>query len=360
MAEKIQNQYRPDKVTPPGETLQDMLDAVGMSQAELADRIGKTPKTIVQIIKQGGPITPVTAMELEKVFSIPASFWNSREQRYRESLARTEERKRLKKEAGWLKKLPIGEMIKAGWIEKFSDTADQANEVLRFFGVATSVQWEKLWLTPDAAYRKSKAFTSGPEACSAWLRKGELEARKIECSPYNKADFFKVLKKIRSLTITSPDTFSDDTIEFCAGTGVAVVFTPAIKGVSVYGATRWLTPKKAMIQLSLRGKYEDMLWFTFFHECAHILKHGKKDVFIESDENNSLKENEADKFAADLLISPADWRKVKPTTRWISKEAVINLAQRLDTSPAIIVGRLQHEGLLPHTHLNGLRRKIIL
>ena len=130
MVDRIQNEYMPDVVTAPGETLQEILDTIGMSKAELADRIGKTPKTIGEIIKHGAPITPATSMELEKALGTPASFWNNRERRYRESLARQQERKRLKKEIGWLKTVPVGQMIKAGWIQKHKDKTDQVDEVL--------------------------------------------------------------------------------------------------------------------------------------------------------------------------------------------------------------------------------------
>ena len=49
----------------------------------------------------------------------------------------------------------------------------------------------------------------------------------------------------------------------------------------VSGATRWVGSDKAIIQLSLRYKTNDHLWFTFFHEAGHILLHGKKELFIE-------------------------------------------------------------------------------
>ncbi len=67
----------------------------------------------------------------------------------------------------------------------------------------------------------------------------------------------------------------------CAAVGVAVVLVPELPGTRVSGATRWLTPGKALIQLSLRYKSDDQLWFTFFHEAAHVLLHGKRDLFIE-------------------------------------------------------------------------------
>ena len=357
MTDRIQNEYIPDYVTPPGETLQEILDTMGMTKAELAERIGKTPKTVGEIIKHGAPITPATAMELEKVLGTPASFWNNRERRFRESLARQDERKNLIKECGWLKVFPLGEMIQKGWIKKHIDKITQVDELLRFFGVASCEQWTKLWVSPDAVYRQSKAFSNKPEACSVWLRKGELQAREITCAPYKKERFKSALKEIRFLTRSAPERFETRTIELCADAGVAVVFTSQIKGAPVYGVTRWLTPDRAMIQLSLRGRFEDLLWFTFFHEAGHILVHGKKEVFIETNEDQNIKEKEADQFATNFLIPPAAWHHFIALDNYRGSAAVEAFAAQLEISPAIIVGRLQYEKLIPHSHLNGLRRR---
>ena len=40
MIRAIENQYAPDYVSPPGETLTEILESLGMSQAELAERTG--------------------------------------------------------------------------------------------------------------------------------------------------------------------------------------------------------------------------------------------------------------------------------------------------------------------------------
>jgi len=357
MTDRLTNEYQPDIVTPPGETLQEIIETLGMTKAELADRIGKTPKTIGEIIKHGAPITPSTAMELEKVLSVPSSFWNNRERRYRESLARQEERKRLEKRAGWLKSFPVPEMIKVGWIKEHKDKAEQLKELLRYFGVASPEQWKKIWLSPKTAYRKSRAFASKPEASSVWLRKGELQAQQIKTRSFNKEAFRSLLQDIRTLTQTAPERFPKEVVSLCAEVGVAVVFTPPIKGAPVYGATRWLTPEKALIQLSLRGKFEDLLWFTFFHEAGHILLHGKKEIFIEENDNHDVREQKADRFARDLLIPPAAYRQFIKSGRYRDPAAVKAFAAQLGISPAIIVGRLQHEELLPFSRMNNLRRR---
>jgi addiction module HigA family antidote len=357
MNDRIKNEYIPDDVTPPGETLQEILDTLNMKKSELADRTGRTQKFIIDIIKHGAAITPTTALELEKVIGTPAGFWLNRERRYRESLARKEERRRLANEAYWLKSLPVSEMTKLGWINKRRERVDQVTEMLQFFGVASSKQWENLWFSSTAAFRKSRAFSNKPGACSAWLRKGELQAQNISCSSFSKERFNTALKEIRSLTRRKPEHFESRTVEMCSDCGVAVVFTPSIRGAPVYGATRWLTPVKAMVQLSLRGKFEDMLWFTFFHEAGHILLHGKKEVFIEDSESQTEKEVEANRFAAHFLIPNRDWTSFVSANQYQNETSLKAFAKKQGISPAIVVGRLQHEGLIPHSHHNGLRRR---
>jgi addiction module HigA family antidote len=108
MANSIQNEYYPNYVSPPAETLLETLETIGMSQAELAKRMGCPVKTINEIIEKNAAITAETALQLEKVLHVPASFWLNREQRYREFLARSAEKQRLTSRVEWLKALLRG------------------------------------------------------------------------------------------------------------------------------------------------------------------------------------------------------------------------------------------------------------
>ena len=163
-----------------------------------------------------------------------------------------------------------------------------------------------------------------------------------------------LLKNIRSLTQTTPEQFEKDVVILCTEVGVAVVFTPPIKRAPVYGATRWLTSEKALIQLSLRGKFEALLWFTFFHEAEHILLHGKKEVFIEGNERQNEREQKADRFARDLLIPPSAYRQFIKSGRYSDPGAIKAFAAQLDISPAIIVDRLQREKMLQFSYMTLL------
>ncbi len=90
MSRNMANQFEPNYAVPPGATLLETIEVLGMSQSELAQRMGRPTKTVNEIINGKAAITPETALQLEKVVGIPASFWNTAERHYREILARQE------------------------------------------------------------------------------------------------------------------------------------------------------------------------------------------------------------------------------------------------------------------------------
>ncbi|MCK5802162.1 MAG: ImmA/IrrE family metallo-endopeptidase, partial [Lentisphaeria bacterium] len=259
----------------------------------------------------------------------------------------------------WLRTLPVADMVRKGWVQKYRNKAEQVLECLRFFGVASVTQWEGVYRAPQAAFRMSSAFASKPGPVAAWLRKGELQSQEIQCGRYDRERFIRVLADLRGLTAGSPRASVPKVVERCANTGVAVVFVPQVKGARCSGTARWLTPTKALIQLSLRYRTNDHLWFSFFHECGHIVLHPKKAVFVEADERprKTTEELEADRFSANLLVPPADYQRLLSLGPHWSRSTVIRFADGIGVAPGIVVGRLQHDGLLPHTHLNGLKEK---
>jgi addiction module HigA family antidote len=80
-----------DLAIPPGETLADEIAARGMSLMELAARLGRPVQVVDQILRGNKAITHVTALRLEKVLGIPATFWINLEQNYRMTRARRRE-----------------------------------------------------------------------------------------------------------------------------------------------------------------------------------------------------------------------------------------------------------------------------
>ena len=359
MASMLQNEYHPDSVSSPGETLLETLETIGMSQVELAKRMGRPVKTINEIIQKKAAITAETALQLEQVLHIPASFWLKREQHYRESLARLAEEQRLTSWVEWLKEIPTWEMMRRGWIPPCTNKPQQVLETLKFFGVASPEAWRNIWEHKIIEYRKSTVLTSNFGAVTTWLRQGEIEAQEIECAPYNADAFRDVLNRIRALTVEPISFFQEELVRLCANAGVAVVFVQELPKTGICGATQWLTSTKALVQLSLRYKTDDHLWFTFFHEAGHILRHGKRQVFLEIDQKDKKEaEEEANTFAANLLIDPVQWQRFVAHDSYRTKAGIKEFAQKVGIAPGIVVGRLQHEKLLPFDHCNDLKRRL--
>ena len=349
------NEFLPDNAVAPGEILEHELEIRGMTQKELANRTGLTPKHLISILNAKSSITPETAIKFERALGMPADYWLNLECLYQETIARLNEDTVLESDLDWLKRIQVRTMIQFGWLEKFSDPKAQLIAVLRFFGIASVKQWDEVWPNLNVAYRQHNTHEVFAESVSAWLRRGEILSNDIVCQPYDKTTFRQSLDEIRKLTTKGPEVFVPEMQRLCALAGVAVVFVPALPKTGVSGATRWLNPNKAIIQLSLRYKTDDHLWFTFFHEAAHILLHGKKELFLEGANGlDAEKEAEANDFAANELISRKAFEALaqqKP----LSKQAIISFAKAQGISPGIVVGQLQHNNHLHISHCNDLK-----
>jgi hypothetical protein len=238
-----------------------------------------------------------------------------------------------------------------------SDGPELVEHVLGFLGIAHPDQWRE----PQVAYRKSQKFDSDQFALATWLREGELQATDLECAPYDEEHFLDVLQGARSLTRLAPEAWWPELQVRCASAGVAVALVDVYAGAKANGATRWLAPDKALIQLSLRYSWEDIFWFSFFHEAGHVVLHRKKDVFVEvagkdrsGDPHEQQLEAEADRFAAKTLIPPPHHKRLAG----LNLRDVEAFAQMLDVAPAIVVGRMHHDGLLPWNQGNAFRRRL--
>jgi addiction module HigA family antidote len=344
--------YDPDYTVAPGETLEETIALLGISQQELARRADLSPKHVNQVIKGIAPISNDTALRLERVTGVPARLWNNLEANYRADLTRLEESKRLRADLDWLKTIPTAELIKRRAIPKTKDKSELLASVLSFFGVASVAAWKKGWLAPQFAFRKSAFFEGNAGAMAAWLRLGERKAIEIDCKPYHKGAFHAALDAIRRLTVEQPELFVPRMISLCAQAGVAVALVPQFQQAPVSGAAKWLTPTKAMICLNPLGKRNDHFWFTFFHEAGHVLHDSRKETYVDVPDNGAQakREENANRFAATILI-PTSYNSELPRLR--THAAVAAFARKIGIAPGIVIGRLQRDGILDHQQFNA-------
>lgn len=358
MVKKQKNEFVPDYATPPGETLEEILQERDMTQTDFAQRVGLSLKVINEIVHGKAPITHDTAHRFERVLGVPASFWNKREMRYREILARIKEEVFLSKCVEWVEKFNIKKMIEYDYIEPETDKKKLVKSLLSFFSIASPDEWDVILANVDIARRSAKTKCD-EYALSAWLRRGQILASKVECNPYSKEVLKSLVPKMRELTLSRVEHFKNELQRLGAEAGVAIVFVPELPKMGTYGATYWLSSTKPVVQLSLFRKMNDILWFTFFHEIAHILKeHTKSKTIIEyKDKDKNQIEIQADNFAADILIPKKDYRAFIETGDF-SEHAITNFASKLNIASGVIVGRLQYDGHVPwRSKLNSLKER---
>lgn len=89
----------PDNPTPPGEHLADTLREVGMSQSELARRMGRPQQVINEIVRGVKSITAETALQLEEVLGMSAEMWMNLRTNYELALARQGRKARPRRRA---------------------------------------------------------------------------------------------------------------------------------------------------------------------------------------------------------------------------------------------------------------------
>ena len=352
-------EFRPDWASAPGETITDILAERDLSVAEFAHHMGRAPEAVNDLLQGRATITIAVARRLERVLGASVEFWMSRDFQYREDVARLH-----KVDREWLSELPIGDMIKFGWLTPVPHPSDELAACLRFFNVPSVRTWCEAYAGVQgmAAFRTSPSFDSRPAAVAAWLRQGEIEAETIKCNPWDAKRLDDSLSAIRSLSREKdPSLFVPELKKCCAECGVAVAVVRAPTGCRASGATRFLSKDKALLQLSFRYLTDDHFWFTFFHEIGHLLLHrlllhGRKELFLEgANTPETAEEREANEFAAHSLV-PSEFLSALLALP-VNRREVMRFARRLGVSPGIVVGQLQHFGRIRHNQLNTLKRR---
>lgn len=345
-----QNQYFPQTVPHPGETLAEKLEDMDMGPKEFALRTGKPEKTIIAVLSGNSSITPDMAVQFENVTKIPAHYWMNHQRGYDEFLAREKQQTVIQNAIPWAKQFPIADMIKNGWLPPVTSIQDKTAALLTFFGFANHLAWEEYYFKQQlkVAFRISLAQTKEPFAISTWLRRGELQAAQLSANVYSETKFKQALPELKTIMSKHPDGFFNQLQSICSEAGVKIVYTPSINKAPISGSTRWLgdTP---FIQLTGRYKRNDSFWFTFFHEAGHILLHGKKEIFLENldySERDSKKENEADEFAVKWTLTEDEVAQIL-AEQPLNDKKIRAFAKEYNTHPAIIIGRLQHKKLIP-------------
>jgi HTH-type transcriptional regulator / antitoxin HigA len=351
--------FQPNWFSKPGDTLLTMLEQRELTAEELARRLGCAQEVVQGVISGAVAIDNRLANALSKHLGGTPRFWETRQRKFQESLSRVAEGISQETSAEWVNRFPRREMAQHGWIKDSRDRDERVRAYLAYFGVTDPSEWKDRYANflKQTHFRTSPTFQSKAGSLSAWLRRGEIEAEQVRCRPWNAEALRALLPQIRNLSkAKNPSYFLPRLRQLCAEVGVAVVFVRAPSGCTASGATQFITPTKAMVILSFRYLSDDHFWFTFFHEVAHLLLHSSELTFIDGEEEfSNKKEKEANEFSERMLI-PLD-RRDELLDLSPQREGIVKFAYSVGVSPGIVVGQMQHHGLIKPRQMNYLKRR---
>lgn len=356
MAKKT-NGYLDEMIIPPGETIKEILDDRGMTQEELAIRLGMSTKHVSQVITGKKSITYQSALKLESVFNVPASFWNNLERMYREKIVKFEHENEIDEEIQILKEIPFRQLVDYGYVDPVATEKEKVLAARGFLGVSNLKNIELLMEQLD--FRKSDKVSYSIYSLASWVRMCEIETSSMEVGKFNKEKLKKSLPEIKKLVGTDPNIFIPNITAIFSDCGIAFKILRSLNEAPVQGMVKHLK-ERVILGMTIRGKSADIFWFSLFHEIGHILLHSKKDVFIDFDSGNpgSQKENEADEFAAQTLIPEVEYEEFR-SKGYYDVDTVKSFSEKVGIHPCIVVGRLQKEGLVKYSNnsLNALKVK---
>lgn len=350
------NTHTSDLAIHAGEFLEETLEAIGMTQAELANRLGRPLQAINEIIKGKKSITSTTALELEDVLGIPSHIWIGLESEYQIVMAKQEELKQMEEESKFVKLFPYADLVKFGFVKATKIAVEKVDELKKFFGVAKLVQISQVKVY-QPAFRVANQDNISKEAIATWIQASRIKAKEIQTQPFDKKKLKDSLPQIKSLINLDIQEAISQIQKVLNSCGIALVMLPHFKNTKVHGATFWLdNEKKAVIAMTLRGSYSDIFWFSLFHEIGHILLHPKREMFLEDgcvDTKLKKQEDEADKFASEILVSDKELKKFL-SQKDFSKSSIISFAEQLEVKSSIVVGRLMHDKVVAFNDYNLL------
>ena len=351
--------WEPYLATHPGEVLSEELEARGWSCGDLASQIGSSEQSVRQVLRGRAKVTKPFADKLETALGVSADFWLRMQSSYEETVERLGSDPTMAEDIAILEELPLKELIRQGWARDVATDVERIVELRIHYGVSRLVDVPTSSI--EAAFRLTPGSRFDPWSLAAWVQQGEWQSieRKFSpseevCARFDPEILQATLPTLRRLTLARP--FWSELRTLTGQAGVHLEFVPHIAKSGANAVARWLDDGRPLILVSILRRRADIFWFTLFRELGHVLPGDRSKVYIDlADGSDAADEHEAaaDAFARDTLIPPADLDAFIHT-QCFSARSVQQFAADISVHPGIVVGRLQHDGLIGRDRLNGL------
>lgn len=339
-----------DLIIHPGETIADVLEDRGISQAELAASTGVSAAYVSNVIAGKKDISSKFAFALEYALGVPKSFWINLQANYdaelleanKEQTITDEERtarEELKDVVKFLRqkgRMPVG--------EKKDESILSLRKALRISNISNVRD-----MVPAGAFRMSSAVNVNPYVLGAWIRLCQISSEKREVETVFRVDCVdELICELKGVMVRKENNVQEELRSIFARYGIDFSVVKNFRGAPVQGYVAPKSDGSYQMVVTIRNAYADIFWFSIFHELGHIVNGdiSKKVNFVD-DGSDIEKENAADRFARNKLISETDYQ-VFINEKNFGIESIKRFAATQNVMPYIVIGRLQKEKKLDY------------
>ena len=347
----------------PGYYIADLIEDMGISQAEFATRMGTSAKTLSKLVNGQINLSNNLAKKLAVMLGTSPEVWLNLQYSYSQKLIEIETAKDFDAQKEIAGLIDYSYFVKVAHLPATKNIREKVKNLCQFFMISDL----QILAQPDFLVNFRTGIANAGEKnlinARAWLQTAMNFAKSIQTSPFNAEKLEESLPELKSMTVQDPTVFLPRMQEIFSECGVAFVLLPNLKNSGINGAVKWVNANRVVLAMNNRGLDADKFWFSLFHEIKHVLQQKIKTVFIRSNlseqrELDDSLEKEADEFASNYLISPAQMELFAPNM-YTSDKDIVAFADSIGIHPGIVVGRLQHEKIIPINRCAHLKEKYV-
>lgn len=353
--------YRDIMAFHPGYYVAEIIEDMGVTQAEFAVRMGTTSKTLSQLVNGQANISNDLAQKLSTMLGTSIDFWLNLQSAFDEKVIEINKAKTMDEQAEIVRVIDYSYFVKYLKLPAVKSIQEKIANLCSFFKVADlRILRQNDFLvnfrTGIATVEEKNIINS-----RAWLQTALNVAARMETAPFNADKLKAYIPEIRDMTLQDPEMFLPRLREIFADCGVAFVLLPYLKNSGINGAVKWLNQDRVVLAMNDRRVNADTFWFSLFHEIKHVLQQKTKTVFVSSNKQEMREideklEEEADLFAQNTLIPIKEYRLFAPS-KYTSDAEIIAFAKKIGIHPGIVAGRMQHDNIIAPNRCSSLKQK---
>ncbi len=349
-------EYKKKIAAHPGYLIEEIIEDKGITQEEFAKKLGTTPKNLCLLLKGEQRLTVDIATKLSRMIGTSVEFWLNMQSGYDAFIAKINSDKELENEKLIFKDLSLNYF--AGSIKSLSNLKtleEQIAEVRTYLFISSLSLLKNKTLAlslrnKDISLSEDEIIKSNIMVLIASNKTMNEEAPK-----FNKKKLEKAAKVI--LSFTKHKDFYDEISKELLKAGVVLSIVPDLKGSIVSSASKKVAGK-VMLMVNDKELTANNFWYVLFHEIGHILN---DDYGVSLEHEVGEREDKVNQYAFNALISQDDYDNFKLEEDF-SIEKINSFAQKIDRSPSIVLGRLEHDEIIDKSdfRVKELRYRLVI